>query len=219
MEEFTHQELLSLERELLGFYLTQHPLSSVLPFLQAKRSHRLADLDHLEKKNTVVKVGGVVAGIRIVLTKAQAQEMAFAKIEDESGSIEAVVFPKVYSRTKECWSKDRLILVKGRMQIREETPNLVVDEAWLLEEKTLPPEKPTEEGKTITNWDFEVSLPVKMSPRKLVELNKILKQNQGKDRLALVFVDNQGRTRRMVLPFGVSYSSEVKEKIQKIIEK
>jgi DNA polymerase-3 subunit alpha len=175
-------------------------------------------LEHLEKKDAPVKVGGVVVSLRVVLTKAQAQEMAFVKIEDESGSMEAVVFPKVYSRTKQCWAKDRLVLVKGRVQIREDTPNLVVDEAWLLDDKNLPPEKSSGGEKAEINWDFEVTLSSKMSPRKLVELNKVLKQNQGKDRLALVFVDNQGRQRRMILPFGVTYDNEVKEKIKEILE-
>jgi len=217
MEEFTHQELLSLEKELLGFYLTEHPLTPVLSLLIAKRSHRLQDLENIEKKEMAVKVGGVVSGLRVVLTKAQAQEMAFVKIEDESGSMEAVVFPKVYSRTKECWFKDRLVLIKGRVQIREDSPNLMVDEAWLLDEKSLPPEK-GEEEKLEEHWDFEITLPSKMSPRKLVELNKILKQNQGQSRLVLIFVDNQGRTRRMVLPFGVNYSSEIQKKIKDIID-
>jgi len=218
MEEFSHQELLSLEKELLGFYLTEHPLTPILPLLESRRSHRLEDLEHLEKKDAIVKVGGVVVGLRVVLTKAQAQEMAFVKIEDESGSMEAVVFPKVYSRTKQCWAKDRLVLVKGRIQIREDTPNLVVDEAWLLDDKNLPPERSIGGEKAEVNWDFEVTLPSKMSPRKLVELNKVLKQNQGKDRLALVFVDNQGRQRRMILPFGVTYDNGVKEKIKEILE-
>jgi len=218
MEEFSHQELLSLEKELLGFYLTEHPLTPVLSLLEARRSHRIGDLDHVEKKDMAVKVGGVVVGIRVVLTKAQAQEMAFVKIEDESGFMEAVVFPKVYSRTKQCWAKDRLVLVKARVQIREEMLNLVVDEAWLLEERNLPSEKTTGEEKPEVNWDFEVTLPSKMSPRKLVELNKVLKQNQGKDRLALVFVDNQGRARRMVLPFGVNYDNEIKKKIKEILD-
>jgi hypothetical protein len=109
-------------------------------------------------------------------------------------------------------------LVKGRVQIREDALNLVVDEAWLLDDKNLPPEKSGEGEKAEVNWDFEVTLPSKMSPRKLVELNKVLKQNQGKDRLALVFVDNQGRQRRMILPFGVRYDNEIKEKIKEILE-
>ncbi|MCJ7804557.1 DNA polymerase III subunit alpha [Patescibacteria group bacterium] len=216
MEEFSRQELLSLEKELLGFYLTDHPLNQYLPVLAAKCSHRINDLlqDSEKKKDKLVSVGGMITSLRLVLTKANAQEMAFAKIEDDSGSIEAVVFPKIYSRTKECWVKNQMVLVKGRVQIREESPNLVVDEARLLEKEQ---DKETQEEKII-NWDFEVTLPSQLSPRKLVELNKLLKQKQGKNKLALAFVDNSGRVKRLVLPFGVDYSEELEKEMKKIIE-
>ena len=205
-----------MEKELLGFYLTDHPLNQYLPLLAAKCSHRINDLlqESEKKKDKLVNIGGMVTSLRLVLTKANAQEMVFAKIEDDSGSIEAVVFPKVYSRTKECWAKNQMVLVKGRVQIREESPNLVVDEARLLEkeqEKEIPQEK-------IIDWDFEVTLPSQLSPRKLVELNKLLKQKQGKNKLALAFVDHSGRVKRLVLPFGVDYSEELEKEIKKIIE-
>jgi len=163
-----------------------------------------------------VKVGGLVTGLRVVLTKANAQEMAFVKIEDDSGSVEAVVFPKVYTRTKQCWGKDRVVLIKGRLQEREDTQNLVVDEAWLLEKGDLAENQGVEE-KPI-DWDFEVNIPSQLSPNKLVGINKILKENQGKDRVALAFVDHQGRVKRMILPFGVEFSQELEKAIKQIIE-
>ncbi len=216
MEEFSRQELLSLEKELLGFYLTDHPLNQFLSLLSNKRSHRIEDLlqESEKKKDKLVKVGGMVTSSRLVFTKATAQEMAFIRIEDDSGSIEAVVFPKVYSRTKECWSKNQIVLIKGRIQIREDTPNLVVDEAQLLEKEQ---GEETKEEKPI-DWDFEVTLPSQLSPRKLVELNKLLKQNQGKSKLALAFVNNLGQIKRLILPFGVDYSEDLQKEIKKIIE-
>jgi len=52
----------------------------------------------------------------------------------------------------------------------------------------------------------------------LVEINKILKQSQGQDKVGLIFADSQGRRKRMALPFGIKYSKELKEQINKIIE-
>lgn len=217
MEEFSRQELLSLEKELLGFYLTDHPLNQFLPILAAKRSTRISDLleESDQKKDKLVSLGGMVTSSRLVFTKANAQEMAFVRIEDDSGTIEAVVFPKIYSRTKECWAKNQIVLIKGRVQIREDSPNLVVDEARLLEKEEAGEIKKEE---NIINWDFEVTLPSQLSPRKLVELNKLLKQKQGKNKLALAFVDHSGRIKRLILPFGVDYSEELEKEIKKIIE-
>ncbi|MCJ7793072.1 MAG: hypothetical protein MUP45_03785, partial [Candidatus Marinimicrobia bacterium] len=64
----------------------------------------------------------------------------------------------------------------------------------------------------------EVNLPARISPKKLVELNKLFKQNQGKNRVAISFVDNLGRIRRIVLPYGVDYTEKLKEKIEQIIK-
>ena len=94
-------------------------------------------------------------------------------------------------------------MVKGRLESRDEGQTLLVEEARILEEKEL---------------SAEVKIPSQMSPRKLVELNKILKQSPGKDKLTLVFTDNQGRAKKMVLPFGVNFNPELKERIEKLIE-
>ena len=90
----------------------------------------------------------------------------------------------------------------------------MVDEARLLEKE----EAGEAKEEKIINWDFEITLPSQLSPRKLVELNKLLKQKQGKNKLALAFVDHSGRIKRLVLPFGVDYSEELEKEIKKIIE-
>jgi len=156
----------------------------------------------------------MITSIRLVLTKANAQEMAFVRIEDESGGIEAVVFPKIYSRTKEYWIKNQIVLVRGRLQNREGTLNLVIDEVHLLEKE----EGKESQKEEVKDWDFEVTLPSQLSPRKLVELNKLLKQKQGKNKLALGFVNSMGQIKRLILPFGVDYSESLKKEIKKIIE-
>lgn len=212
MEEFSRQELLSLEKDLLGFYLTEHPLTPLLSLLSQERSHKLYELTQGRPPKEGVKVGGMVNKVRLVLTRNGGREMAFATIEDDTGSLEAVVFPRVFARTKECWLKDRVVLVKGRAELREESVSLIVEEASLLEEGKVKQQR----GKTA---DFEISLPSRISSQKLVELNKLLKQNQGQDRIALRFVDNSGRTRRMALPFGVDYNAVLKKQIEEIVNR
>ena len=66
-------------------------------------------------------------------------------------------------------------------------------------------------------FDFEIEIPSRISSQKLVELNKLFKQNQGKSKLALSFVDNLGRIKRMMLPYGVDYTKELKKKIKAIV--
>lgn len=215
MEEFSREELLSLERSLLGFYLTEHPLAPILAKIDNYRSHKIYQIDKDEHRNQKVKIAGVVADLRIVLTRNTNQEMAFVNLEDDSGKIEIVVFPKVFSQTRSCWVKDRLVVAEGRVEYREEKLSVLIEKAKPLEEIE---EEASSKSGNQGDFDFEIRLPARISPQKLVELNKLLKQNQGKDKLALVFVDSLGREKRMVLSFGVNYTEKLKEEIEGIIE-
>ncbi len=215
MEEFSREELLSLEKNLLGFYLTEHPLTPVLAKINGYRSHKIYQLDKDEHKNQRVKIAGVVSDLRIVFTRNTNQEMAFVKLEDDTGSLEVVVFPRVFSQTRSCWVKDRLVVAEGKVEFREEKLSVLIEKAQPFEEAA----KNSEEKKpSSADFDFEIRIPARISPQKLVELNKLLKQNQGKDKIALVFVDSLGREKRMVLSFGVNYCQKLQEEIEKIIQ-
>jgi DNA polymerase-3 subunit alpha len=213
MEEFTRQELLSLERELLGFYLTEHPLTPVLASLQEHRTHRLNEINQGISSNQRVKVGGIVTDLKIVLTKATSREMAFVRIEDETNKLEIVVFPKIFARTRSLWVKDKIVCIHGKTNTRDGDQTLIVEEATLLEEAA------QKKKKKSLPFDFEVRIPSRIASRKLVELNKLFKQNQGKSKLALSFVDNIGQIKQMILPYGVDYTEELKKKIRTIIDK
>ncbi|MBU3957269.1 DNA polymerase III subunit alpha, partial [Patescibacteria group bacterium] len=212
MEEFNRQELLSLEKELLGFYLTEHPLTPVLASLSQQRSHQLRQISQGIGAGQRVRIGGIITDLRVVLTKATSREMAFVRIEDETGNLEIVVFPKIFAQTKSIWARDRLVAIKGRTDVREDSQTLIVESATLLEEAK------EKKDKEEMPFDFEVEIPSRISSRKLVELNKLFKQNQGKSKMALSFVDNLGRVKRMVLTYGVNYTEKLKKEIEKIIK-
>lgn len=213
MEEFSREELLSLERELLGFYLTEHPLTSSLAQIENFRTHKLFQLDKNHHQGQMVKIGGVISDLRVVLTRKNNQKMAFAKIEDDSGTVDLVIFPKTFQKTRSFWVKDKIILAQGRVEYREDTLSVLVETAGSLEEMA----KSKQNFGSKASDEFEIKIPQRISAQKLVELNKLLKQKLGKDRVALVFVDSLGREKRMVLPFGVEYTKKLQEEIKKII--
>lgn len=128
VEELTAHERLSFEKELLGFYLTSHPLQPVLEELD-----RLAaiSIDTLTRDRVGEKVvlGGIVTKVKRIVTKSSNQEMAFVGIEDLTGSVEVIVFPKVYTRTYDLWSRDAMVVVSGRIDEKEDRLLVLVDEA------------------------------------------------------------------------------------------
>lgn len=127
--ELPKETLLNFEKELLGFYLTEHPLTSYLDKLEKKVTHRIANLT---PQNTPVVIGGLISTTKKIITKKSGQEMVFVSIDDFTGSIELVVFPSLYERTKLLWRVDNIILVKGKVTEREDRLSVIVDDVKFL---------------------------------------------------------------------------------------
>ncbi len=117
---------LGWEKELLGLYLSDHPLGEIAdaigPFVTAY-SGDLRD-ESLDQQRVVV--GGIVTGVRIVVTKAKAT-MAIVSLEDLQGTVEVVVFPRMYEETRATWTDGRILLVAGRLDHKGEDVSLLAD--------------------------------------------------------------------------------------------
>jgi len=120
------RERLRWEKELLGLYLSEHPMGEVAeriaPFVTAY-SGDLRD-ESLDGQRLVVS--GIVVGSRTVITRARAQ-MAVVTLEDLQGSMEVVVFPKLYEQTVATWEEGAILLVAGRVDHRGEEVSLLAD--------------------------------------------------------------------------------------------
>jgi DNA polymerase-3 subunit alpha len=105
-------EQLVWERELLGLYLSSHPLSEYEIFLNEKSLPFIEIKPNLEGLS--VDLGGTVADIREITTK-NGSKMAFIKLAGVDGEIELVVFPKVYLEDPEIWKRDNVVLARGKL--------------------------------------------------------------------------------------------------------
>lgn len=121
---YTPRELLTWERELLGIFLTQQPLEAFSKLL-AEQTIPLNSLqpDHDTKP---VTVGGSIADFREITTK-NGQKMAFVKIEDEAGDTELILFPSIYQQTIGLWERDRVVIVRGKVNARDREGNTTTD--------------------------------------------------------------------------------------------
>lgn len=114
------REQLLWERELLGLYLSQHPLELFETIL----SEQTVPLNTItvEHDGKSVSIGGAVTDIREVTTR-NGQRMAFVKVEDKFGEIEVVLFPSSFQRTLGLWERDRVVLVRGKVTTRDRSGN------------------------------------------------------------------------------------------------
>jgi len=206
IDEFKKEELMGLEKELLGFYLTEHPLSSRLSSLEMEISSKIGEIDAEDiVPGQKVRLGGIISSLRVVVTKKGNSEMAFATLEDETGRVEVVVFPRVYADFKEFWVKDKIVVVEGRIEQREETISVVAEKGYQAE---------TDNEK----YDFVIRVPQKTSPKTLVELNRLLKENPGESRGVLIFENTGGEIKKLELQFGVDFNDGLRRKVESLLK-
>jgi DNA polymerase-3 subunit alpha len=115
--EFDKSDLLRMEKESLGLYVSEHPLSGVRDQLRRKTDCSLAELER-RRDGEVVVVGGIVGGIRQMTTR-KGEPMAFVALEDLSGAVEVVAFNSVYATSRELLVDDAVLVVKGRVDHKQ----------------------------------------------------------------------------------------------------
>jgi len=124
--EWDRPQLLAGEKETLGFYVTGHPLTEHRALLARHTTVTTEDLPSLQDKSTV-KLGAIVSAVKEISTK-NGERMAFVTLEDLAGSVETVVFPDLYRSSMLHLAKDSVVLVKGQVDIGEETVKLLLSE-------------------------------------------------------------------------------------------
>jgi DNA polymerase-3 subunit alpha len=129
-DEIPRRERLRWEKELLGLYLTEHPLGEIADELPEYVTAYTGDLAE-EQDQAKVTLGGILQGVRRVITRA-GSTMLVANLEDLQGTVEVVVFPKVFQETANAWSDDAVVLVSGRVDHRDEEAKLLCEvvHAW-----------------------------------------------------------------------------------------
>src|SRR6476646_2336870 len=117
-EEFEKSELLRLEKEVLGLYVSEHPLHSVRDQLRRKTDCALADVER-RRDGEMVTVGGIVSALKHLTTK-KGEPMVFMRLDDVTGGAEVVVFNSVYAHARELCVMDRILIVRGRIDHKQE---------------------------------------------------------------------------------------------------
>ena len=123
------RERLRWEKELMGLYLSDHPMGAVAERVGQFVTAYSGDLRDESLDGQRLVLGGIVTGIRTIITKSKST-MAVVTIEDLQGTIEVVVFPKTYEQTMGMWRDGAILLVAGRVDHRGEDASLLADSVW-----------------------------------------------------------------------------------------
>ncbi|HEU4914504.1 MAG TPA: DNA polymerase III subunit alpha [Candidatus Saccharimonadales bacterium] len=128
---YSPREQLLWERELLGLYLSQHPLSMFETYLE-EQCMPMGGLKPEHDGRSVV-VGGAINDVREITTK-NGSKMAFVKLEDKTKELELILFPGTYQQTTGLWVKDNIVLVRGKLSAKDREGNIGEEVKVLVED-------------------------------------------------------------------------------------
>lgn len=126
--DFTEEEKYNMEKEMIGFAIGKNPLSPFKALIDKKITKKIGEINENDKGASHI-IAGTISRVKKIITKKNNGEMAFVNLFDETGSIEVIVFPKIFSKTKDIWQVNQPIMLKGKIDNREGTLTIIVDKA------------------------------------------------------------------------------------------
>ncbi len=187
LREFDQSQLLKMEKETIGLYISGHPMLQYEELMGKLSLPRISDVlaaasesDSIFSDNMLIRLAGIVAAKNMKATKND-EMMAFITLEDMTGSIEVVVFPKILTNYSRLLQEDAAVIVKGRLSFREDEPPKL-----LCEEITLPVEI-TQGKKTPDNHPHIQNQNGKKMPPKVGQLIDSRTASRGQERVETCF--------------------------------
>jgi len=185
IDEWDETERLALEKEMLGFYITGHPLDGYEALLE-----KYTDADTVSLKERAdgeaVRIGGIIRAIKTIKTK-KGELMAFVTIEDMLGALELVVFPSVYAKVDQLLADDHPILVEGALQKDENSITLLC-------ETMIPIDKAEETWTASIRFNLDLN---RLTKEDLPQLKALLKKHAGPCR-AYLHLRNPEKTETVI---------------------
>ncbi len=166
LPEWSESRLLSYEKEMLGVYLTGHPLERYVSMMKMFSNVAISDLDEKVREGAVVSVGGILTEVKRTNTK-KGERMGWGELEDLTGRVKVLFYPKTYEGFSTLIRKGSILFVKGRLEKRDRV-TIVADEVANLN---------TAKDKFLSNVEIDVKLP--LQEEKLQELKELFIKNRG----------------------------------------
>jgi DNA polymerase-3 subunit alpha len=200
VEPMAEREKLAQEKSLLGIYVTENPISTMLKPFQHASLPKITELAE-RKNNASVKFVAIISRIKTIRTKKNNAQMAFISVEDGSGSMEAVVFPKAYEQYLSILTENRPLYFEGKVSYKDEQASILVD----LVSESLP--------ENTSTYDFIIEVPKATTQTQLMQLNRLLKQNPNGHRGLIILANGKN----IPIPYGVNYNDALQKQIDNIL--
>ena len=199
-EEYSEEELQTLEKQLLGFSLSAKPVEELLSDLNVLASHKIVDIG--EVQTSEVCIACIIKEVRVIITRRTGQQMAFIKVEDGTGIMDVVIFPNMYAASRELLIDSMPLIIKGKVDRRDE--DIAIIAASLDTKDTV---KPKDEA-------VYIKIPKSTKHKSLRNLRKLLKDNLGDKEVVLIF---EGTQEQIKLSIKINWNEKLAKNISAII--
>lgn len=214
------KERLSWEKELLGVYVSEHPMDEYKDFVN-EHTTPCSDLRNYESGETVL-TAGVFTTMKKIITKSN-KPMVFAGLEDHTGGTEVLVFPRVLEKYNHMCNEDTLVLVKGKLNDKDGEMKILADSLFELSpeniEKWKKESKNNPKKKKISKKEIHINLPSKGSRDFFLDLKNMLIQSPGDFSVFLKVFDPSGSKKLLKTEITINKNPDTIEKIEELVGK
>ncbi len=199
-------EILNFEKELLGVYLSGHPLycySDLVKFIKRKKISLLNE----EAKSQNVMICGVIEKIKYITTRRKNERMAIIRVEDETAGVEVFVFPRTFADTQLFLAKKKIIIVRGRVEAKDRVPKILASDLFPIDQ--------------LKQKIREINIIVDRKSFPLKELKKIVVENRGDKPVLFSFPSERLGSSKIKVGenFRISLAPNVLDQISSLVGK
>ncbi len=215
VEEISRKDLLGWEKELIGVYISKHPLAYLSEVFSEHVTHNTAEVTEELDKHRVV-IGGTITEARRITTK-KGDTMCVVRLEDMYGSIGITVFPRAYEETAELWVEDTVVIVHGEVQVRRDEPGILCNRVERL--------KAVEEE--MNRKRYQVWLTLQLSGNdelsvsndimKVQDVYRHLQERPGRDHYEIMVANGEWQIRLTPQDNTMQYSEELRNRLEKVL--
>jgi len=196
LPEWSETRLLSYEKEMLGVYLTGHPLQRYSSVMKMYSNISVSELDDRVREGTVVSVGGILTDIKRTNTK-KGERMGWGDLEDLTGRVRVLFYPRVYESFGSLIRKSSIVFVKGRLEKRDGI-TIVADEVANLN---------TAKDRFLSNVEIDIRMPIEES--KMQALKELFIKNKGNCPLYLNLITEKDHRKVKVKANGYTVNPDI----------
>ncbi len=198
VEPASKKEKLTWEKELLGLYVSSHPMEEYVERL-SKIAKPIKEV--IDNKISNTTIGGVITRVQKILTK-KGEQMAFVDVEDMTGMIELVIFPGIYSKSAELIVDGKIVLLTGKLSDKDGEPKFLVDDIKEFGQTSLP-----QEPQSVT-----IKVPEAATDEFFAQLKQLFESAPGEMMVNLMIKEQKVKT-----PFRINLDDTLKVKIKELL--